>query len=118
MAVWFASSELRVGSHLSAEVRERILRVLYTWKDTFLDDVRQLEATGLVCHSIPTRTGTKPHRAREPTYTPREIEWQQLNIPKMLEARVITYTSSPWSVKSRFVGKAIGTQDWFTRFAR
>ena len=71
-------------------------------------DDRKLEATDLVCHSILTRAGTRPHRAREPLYTPREIEWQQLNIPKMLEAGVITYTSSPWSAKSQFVVQGPG----------
>ena len=114
----FASSILRVGSHLSAEERERVLRVLYTWKNIFLDDVRQLEATDLVCHSIPTRTGTRPHRAREPLYTPREIQWQQLNIPKILGARVITYISSPWSAKSRFVFKVSGDLRLVRQFAR
>ena len=99
---------MRVGSHLSAAETERILRGLYTWKDIFLDDVRQLEATDLVQHSIPTREGTRPYRAREPLYTPREVEWQLSNIPKMLEAGVITYTSSPWSAKSRFVLKSSG----------
>ena len=108
VAAWFASSKLRVGSHLSEADRRQILRVLYTWRDIFLDDVRQLDATDLVCHAIPTRSGSRPYRAREPLYTPREIEWQQINIPKMLEAGIITYTSSPWSAKSRFVIKKNG----------
>ena len=47
--------------------------------------------------------------ARQAWYTPREIEWQQLNIPKMLEVEMITYTSSLWSAKSRFVVKQVGT---------
>ena len=76
--------------------------------ETFLGDVRQLDATDLVCHAIPTRSGSRAYRAREPLYTPREIEWQQVNIPKMLEAGIITYTSSPWSAKSRFVIKKSG----------
>ena len=96
-----------MGSHLSTAENERILRVLYTWKDIFLDDVRQLEATDLVQHSIPAREGTRPYRARE-LYTPREVEWQLSNIPKMLEAGVITYTSPPWGAKSRFVLKSSG----------
>ena len=104
---WFDTSKLRIGSHLSFAGREKILRALYTWKDIFLDD-RQLEVTDLVQHSIPTRVGTRPYRATEPSYTPKEIEWQLANIPKMLEVGVITYTSSPWSAKSRFVLKASG----------
>ena len=71
---WFDTSKLRIGSHLSFAEGEKILRVLYTWKDIFLDDVRQLEATDLVQHSIPTRVGARPYRATEPLYTPKEIE--------------------------------------------
>ena len=73
MTAWFASSKLRVGSDLSAAERERVLRVFYTWKDIFLDGARQLEPADLVCHSIPTRTGTRTHRAGVPLYTLREI---------------------------------------------
>ena len=36
----FASFKLRVGWHLSAEEKEWVLRVLNTWKDIFLVDVR------------------------------------------------------------------------------
>ena len=105
---WFKTSKLRIGSHLPVPDRERILRVLYTWKDIFLDDVRQLEETDLVQHSIPTKAGTRPYRAREPLYTPREVGWQLENIPKVPKAGIITYTSSPWSAKSRFVLKHSG----------
>ena len=41
-------------------------------------------------------------------FTPREREWMDKNIPKMLEAGIIDYSISPWCHRTKFVPKKDG----------
>jgi hypothetical protein len=104
---WFETSKIEVGKHLTPVERAKALRLLYSWKDLFCDDLLKLPATDLVTHKIPT-VPAKPVRVKEGLYTQKEIAWQHENIPKMISAGIITYANSPWSAKSKFPDKKNG----------
>ena len=53
---------------------EKTAGVFYTWRDLFVEDMVEMPATDLVTHTIPTRAGEIPRRAKDKLYTPRERE--------------------------------------------
>lgn len=112
---WFESSGLTIGDHLTSQETDKIQRLLYTWKELFITDPRDLPATDLVIHSIPTYAGAKPHRARDVPWTPEEEAWQAKNLPAMLGS-VIGLTQSPWLAKTTFVEKTGTVRDPVTGF--
>jgi hypothetical protein len=85
-----------------------LAQVLYTWKDCFAEDVREMPPTTLVEHRIPTYPTTIPRAASVRRYSPEEIEWQHENLPKMEEAGIIMRCLSPWSSRTKFVRKPDG----------
>lgn len=101
---WFETAGIRIGNHLTTTQRDRIIRLLYTWRNLFISDTRQIPVTDLVTHAIPTYAGAKAHRAREVPATAEEEAWQLHNLPPMLGV-IIGFTQSPWCAKTTFVAK-------------
>ena len=83
-------------------------RLFHTWRDLFVEDMVEMPATDLATHTIPTGEDAVPRRARYKLYTPRERNWMDRNIPKILEAGIIHYSVSPWCHKTKFVPKKDG----------
>jgi hypothetical protein len=107
---WFGNQDgkdIQVGGHLTAEERSRALRLLYTWKDRFCSDVRELPATDLIEHRIPT-VKCRPVRMKPKLYTQKEVEWQKKHLPALLEAGIIDWVNSPWSAGCKFPVKKNG----------
>ena len=112
---WFSTFKVTIGPKAEAAMKskdeataEKTARLFYTWRDLFVEDMVAMLATDLVTHTIPTRAGAIPRRAKDKLYTPREREWMDRNIPKMLEAGIIDYSVSPWCHRTKFVPKKDG----------
>lgn len=59
----------------SDEERTRVMLVLYTWKNIFVIDPREMPATDLVVHRIPTYPHMKPNGCKPKLYTQEERDW-------------------------------------------
>lgn len=105
-----SSFDNMIGDYqLTMKERGLVRDLLRTWSDLFVDDPVVMPVTDLVIHTIPTYGHIKPHRAKEKLYTPREVKWQQENIPRLLKAGVISYCDSPWSAQTKHPVKKDGT---------
>lgn len=112
---WFKTFKVTIGpmandAMISSDrfTAEMTARLFYTWRDLFVEDMVEMPAKDLVTHTIPTRADAIPRRARDKLYTPREREWMDKNIPKMLEAGIIDYSVLPWCHRTKFVPKKDG----------
>lgn len=93
---------------IGEEQKDEVARVMYTWKDLFVEDVRDMPQTRLVQHRIPTYPGVIPFAARIPLYTPEEEDWMEENLPPMRDANIISGCVSPWCAKTKFPRKSSG----------
>ena len=112
---WFSTLNVTIGPKANEAMQstdqktaEMTARLFYTWRDPFVEDMVEMPATDLATHTIPTREDAIPRRARDKLYMPREREWMDRNIPKMLEAGIINYSVSPWCHITKFVPKKDG----------
>ena len=107
---WFEQSPIRFGADVenNNEQRQAARRLMYTWKDLFITDTARMTGTDLVVHTIPTYENAVPVRAKSKLYTPRERQWMEENIPKLLEAKIIDHSFSPWCHRTKFVPKKDG----------
>ena len=101
---WFRESGITIGTHLIEEQRKATIRLLYTWRTSFVSDTKDIPVTDLVVHTIPTYAGIRAHRARNIPHMAEEEAWQLANLPPML-GLIIGFTQSPWVAKTTFVGK-------------
>ena len=92
---------------MTKEEKSRALRLLYTWKDRFCNDVKKLPATDLIEHQIPT-IRCHPVRSKPKLYTQKEAEWQKKHLPELLDAGIIDWVNSPWSTSCKFQVKKNG----------
>lgn len=81
-----------IGGQLAPDTMEWELaaRVLYTWADPFVADVRSMPLTRFIHHRIPTFPNVIPKAVKLVRYAPEEEQWQQIHIPKLEEEGVIT----------------------------
>lgn len=97
---WARQNESMIGDAVTNErERSEVKRLLYTWKDLF--DPEVMPVTDLVIHTIPTYDHIRPVRMKDRLYSPKEIQWQRENIPKLLKTGVISYCDSPWSAGTK-----------------
>ena len=88
---------------------KQVQQLLETWKDIFCENIKDMPKTDLIEHRIPTYNNAIPRVAKPVLYTPEETKWQQENLPKLIEAGIVTQCVSPWSARSRFPRKEDGT---------
>ena len=107
---WFSQAQIKFGAEVEKnEEQRRAARLLmFTWKDMFITDTAKMTGTDLVTHTIPTWDNAVPVRAKSRLYTPRERQWMETNIPKLLEAKIIDHSFSPRSHRTKFVPKKDG----------
>lgn len=67
-----------------------------------MTDVEDMPVTDIIEHRIPTYSHTIPKAARVELFTLEEIRFQQLILPKMERARIITKCESPWAAQTKF----------------
>lgn len=89
---------------LTSEERLSAARLLWIWRDIFVDRVEDLAMTDLVVHTIPTLPHSKPHRAKDLIYAEDEVRWQTTVLPDMI-GNIIQGGTSPWVAKTTWVSK-------------
>ena len=107
---WFEKAQIRFGADVEKNIEQQkaARRLMFTWKDLFITDTAKMIGTDLVVHTIPTFENSVPVRAKSKLYTPRERQWMEENIPKLLEAKIIDHSFSPWCHRTKFVPKKDG----------
>lgn len=70
--------------------KRRAITLIATWRHLFVDDIRNIRATDLVEHHIPTYGYSKAVAAKCGLYTPEEEEYQKETIPALVDAGIIT----------------------------
>ena len=112
---WFRTFKATIGpmareamDSKDPDTAQMTARLFYTWRDLFVEDMVEMPATDLVTHTIPTREDAVPRRARDKLYTPKERDWMDRTIPRMLEAGIIDYSVSPWCHRTKFIPKKDG----------
>ena len=108
ISTWFESSGIKLGASLTTDERQRAQQLLYTWRDRFVRQLKDMPVTDLVEHRIPVHQGAQPTRARDKIYTKEERDWLEINIPEMERAGIIGRSESPWSHRTKFVRKKDG----------
>jgi len=107
---WVKSSGVKIGDVAHAEgERDRVARLLYTWRDCFVTSISEIKMTDLVMHEIPLKPGTKPHRGKMPLYTLQEKKFMQEVLPMMEKAGIIVRCESPWAATTKFPPKKNGS---------
>jgi len=110
IAKWFTQDEgkqIQIGEQLTETEKLQGMRLLYTWRGRFCNNVRELPATDLIEHRIPTLK-CNPVRSKPKLYTQKEAEWQQKHLPELLDAGIIDWVNSPWSASCKFPVKKNG----------
>ena len=90
---------------MTAEEKKEAACLLYTWRDLFADDIKDMPVTDLSVHRIPIYRGAQPRRAKDRLYTKEERDWLEVNISKLEEAGIIAHSESPWVHRTKFVRK-------------
>lgn len=70
----------------TTEKRSKAKHLLAKWVDVFVKNVRDLPATDLVVHRIPTYDHARPVKARSSRYTPEEEEHERQSLPALINA--------------------------------
>ncbi|KAI9776060.1 MAG: hypothetical protein M1816_005590 [Peltula sp. TS41687] len=103
----FNASQITIGP-MDGNERREILRLLYTWRDLFVTDVRDIPPADLIQHRIPTHSRARSRTANPQLYTPEEEQYQREMIPKLVEAGVIVQCDSPWAARTKFPRRKSG----------
>lgn len=93
----------------SEEKRTMVRRLLFTWRDLFVEDPEVMPVTDLVIHTIPTYDHIRPIWSKDRLYSQQEIQWQKDNIPRLVKAGVLSHCDSPWSARTKHPIKKDGT---------
>ena len=87
------------------EQRERAKQLIDTFAECFCEELRDTPETDLIRHYIPTAKGAIPKSASKGLYTEEEKQHERETLPKMMEAGIAAFCSSPWSSKTKYVRK-------------
>ena len=108
--IWAREHQSMIGDAIKSEEERRdVERLLFTWRDLFVVDPEVMPVTDLVMHTIPTYDHIRPIRMKDRLYSPKEVQWQRENIPRLLKAGVISYCDSPWSAGTKHPVKRDGS---------
>lgn len=103
---WISRFPQMIGELVDTpEKIQKAKSLLYTWKDAFVESIRDMKFTDMMTHRIPTYANVVPKISKPVLYTEEERRWQLENLPAMVDAGVISPCVSPWSARSRFPPK-------------
>ena len=105
LQAWLDQAKIGIGSQLTELEREQAIGLLYHWRDLFVEEMNDIQATDFVVHTIPTFPNERPLRAREPYYAPDEVHWQVNVLPQMFRGGIIQRGTPPWVTKTTWVNK-------------
>lgn len=83
--------------------------MLYTWKDVFAENLREIRPTDLIEHTIDLKPGATPVKGRVPLYTPWERKFAAKIFPELEQAGIIRRMSSEWGARTKFLPKKKGS---------
>jgi RNase H-like domain found in reverse transcriptase/Integrase zinc binding domain len=103
---WFKKSEITVGDIADTpRKQDDARRLFYTWRDCFVERIRDVKPTDLIQHSIDLLPNARPKKEKMQRYTQREREFAAKIFPEMEEAGVIVRGSSNWGARTKFPPK-------------
>lgn len=103
--IWIHRVGIQLGTDLlTAKEREQAMRLLWIWRDVFVEQLGELPVTDLVTHTIPTYPEARAHRAWDPVYAMDEVRWQREVLPEMI-GKIVERGTSPWVAKTTWVSK-------------
>ena len=100
---WMHRVGIQIGVQTEEE-KEQAVRLLWIWRDIFVEQLCDLPMTDLVPHSIPAYPGIRAHRAPDPIYAIDEIRWQKQILPEMI-GKIVERGTPPWVAKTTWVSK-------------
>ena len=104
------SSGIVIGPKADTPERiERAEKLVYTWKDCFAANIRDIKATDLIEHSIDLVPNARPVAGSLPKYTAAEREFANKIFPELEDAGIIVRRSSPWGARTKFPPKKKGS---------
>lgn len=107
---WIQKFPKMIGELVTTDEQKRKVNCLIaTWRDVFVENIRDMPKTDLIEHRIPIYQDAIPSVAKPVLYTQEEEEWQRINLPKLVDTGIITQCISPWNARSRFPRKENGS---------
>ena len=82
--------------HRSSEERSSVLEIINNYPDIFHPQNEHLPATNIAVHKIPT-TDEQPINTRQYRFPPIHKEEMDKQVKQMLDAGIITHSSSPFN---------------------
>lgn len=101
------TSELVGDAELTPDQRRTVAALLFTWRDLFVSNVRDVPTTAFIEHSIPLYPGTRPHASKLALYSPEEQQWQLDNLPVSSEYYIGYHHHLSWFITARHVDSAL-----------
>lgn len=109
---WFWSTGIRIGEVADTDDKQRrFMRMLYTWRECFTRDLRDIKATDLVEHAIELLPAAKPYKAKVPLWTKSERDYAKVLFPDMVAAGIVVMCDGPWGHRTRFIAKLHGSKE-------
>lgn len=87
------------------------MRMLYTWREVFTRDLRDIKATDLVEHAIELLPNARPYKAKIPLWTAAEREYSRILFSDMVAANIVVMCDGPWGHQTRFIPKLHGSKE-------
>lgn len=104
---------ITIGKVADTEEKVRkVKRLLYTWRDCYARNMREIRATDLVEHTIDLKPNARPVYAKIPSYNHKEREFAAKIFPEMEAAGIIIRGASDWGAKCKFPPKKPGSSDF------
>lgn len=107
---WYKAMPPMIGDQaIRGKEFDRAVRLLYTWRDLFVQGTEHVPATDLVVHKIPTWNSSRPVSINPQLYTLEEEKFQKKVLPELQKAGVVYPCESPWNARTKFPRKKDGT---------
>ena len=110
IAEWFAKSQIHLGVQADTPKKQsEAKKLFYTWRDCFAENIRDIQATDLIKHSIDLKPRAHPVQMKIPRYNATERAFANEIFPFIEDAGVIVQRSSKWDVRTKFPPKKKGS---------
>ena len=109
---WFNKSRITIG--IIADTIEKIQmiqRMLFTWKNCFARNLKEIRATNLIQHTIDLKLNARLIYSKIPQYNCKKRQFAAKIFSKMEKTRIITKATSNWEACSKFPPKKKGSDN-------
>ncbi|POS81879.1 hypothetical protein EPUL_006749, partial [Erysiphe pulchra] len=115
---WFLKSKIKIGP-LESDQRNKITRLLFTYKDLNSTELSELPPTDLYIHRVRLREGTKPwNRVKQRRWPPGKEFWLRRIINDGLKCGMYERTMeangelSDWNAQANLIDKSDNPGEW------